>query len=178
MAIKKIIPREIQQIFAVGLLVFVFLLFLGGRWLQDRHNIKMKELKAERRRVELENKVAVQLSKLKKIKEELTVISESSRFLAEIAKIAGQLNLKIATISAVPIEKRNEFVQLGVNLELDTTYHECGLFISRLESADIMVSVEKLELSSNINKETARNPRVSAKLLLTTFALTDTILEK
>jgi Tfp pilus assembly protein PilO len=178
MAIKKIIPREIQQIFVIATVVFCFFLFIGANWLHKRHNAAMQDVLAQRRRVELENKVANQLHKLKQIRENITVINESSRFLAEIAKIAGQLNMKITSISAIPIEKRPEFIQLGVSLEIDTTYHEVGLFVSKLESSEVFITVERLEISSNLSKENAKNPKVMAKMLLTTFALTDTILEK
>ncbi len=178
MAIKKIIPREIQQVFMVGAVVFLFLLFVGGRWLQNYHYKEIRKIKKQRKRVELENRVAMQLSKLKKIKEGITVINESSRFLAEIAKMSGQLNLKITSISAVPIEKRAEFMKLGVNLELDISYHELGVFMSKLEAADIFITVEKLELAVQSSKENPATPRINAKISLTTFVLTDTILEK
>ena len=178
MAIKKIIPREIQQVFMVGAVIFLFLLLLGGRWLQKYHNTEILKIRNQRKRVELENRVAGQLNKLKKIKEEITVVNESSRFLAEIAKMSGQLNLKITSISAVPIEKREEFIKLGVNLELDTVYHELAVFMSKLEAADIFITVEKLEMFANSNKDNAAAPRINAKISLTTFVLTDTILEK
>jgi len=176
MAIKKIIPREIQQVFMVGAIIFLFLLFLCGRWLNDYHNKQMNEIKKQRKRVELENRVATQLSKLKKIKEEITVVNESSRFLAEIAKMSGQLNLKITSIAAVPIQKRAEFINLGVDLELDTTYHEMGVFMSKLEAADIFITVEKLEMHAT--KSNAIEPRINAIISLSTFVFTDTILEK
>lgn len=178
MAIKKIIPHEIQQIFIVGCLIFFVLLFLGGRWMQKRNLVDMKQIKKQRRRVELENRVANKLTKLKKIKEEITVINESSRFLAEIAKMSGQLNMKITSISAAPIEKRNEFIKLGVNLEVDSTYHEIGIFMSRLEAAEIFVTVESLRMTSIFDQDRPESVRVNAKIKLTTFALTDTILEK
>lgn len=178
MAIKKIIPRELQQIFIIGAFVFLVLFFIGAKNLHKYHIMEILNIKKQRRRVELENSVAAQLSKLKKIKEEITIVNESSRFLAEIAKMSGQLNLKITSISAVPIEKRDEFIKLGVNLEIDTNYHEMGVFMSKLESAQLFVTVEKLEMLSNLAKETADAPRVNAKMNLTTFVLTDTILEK
>ncbi|MFH1062566.1 MAG: type 4a pilus biogenesis protein PilO [Candidatus Omnitrophota bacterium] len=178
MAIKKIIPREIQQVFIVGAVIFLFLFFWGGRVLQKYHDTQIMKIRKQRKRVELENAVAVQLSKLKKLKEEITIINESSRFLAEIAKMSGQLNLKITSISAVPIEKRDEFIKLGVSMDIDTTYHELGVFMSKLESAELFITVEKLEMISTMGKNPAEAPRVNAKMNLTTFVLTDTILER
>ncbi|MBU1043007.1 MAG: type 4a pilus biogenesis protein PilO [Candidatus Omnitrophica bacterium] len=178
MAIKKIIPREIQQVFIIGMIIFVVLVFVGGRAIFNYHNTKIMKIRKMRQRVELENRIAVQLSNLKKLKEGLAAISESSRFLAEIAKMSGQINLKITSISAVPVEKREEFVKLGVNLELDATYHEVGIFMSKLESAEIFVTIEKLEMIPINEKENAKAPRINAKISLSTFVLTDTILER
>ncbi|MBU1087828.1 MAG: type 4a pilus biogenesis protein PilO [Candidatus Omnitrophica bacterium] len=178
MAIKKIIPREIQQVFIIGAVIFFVLLFFGGRLILKYHDAQILKIKKQRKRVELENRVANQLSKLKKIKEEITVVNESSRFLAEIAKMSGQINLKITSISAIPIEKRDEFIKLGVNLELDTTYHEVGVFMSKLEASEIFVTVEKLEMVPVFGKENPQAPRINAKISLSTFVLTDTVLEK
>jgi len=176
--IRKIIPRDIQQALVVGIAVFIALLFLGGRFMYTKSAAMLFKYKIERRRVELENKVGKQLNELSKIRKDMSTIKESSLFLAEIAKLAGQLNLKLKSISATPIEKRQEFVKLGVNLSLDTTYHELGLFVSRLESADIFVDIDKLSVSSEYDRENPSTPKVIARMLVSTFSLTDTILEK
>jgi hypothetical protein len=98
--------------------------------------------------------------------------------LGEIAKITGQLNLKLRGIQAMPMEKRPEFVKLNVSLDIDTTYNELGLLVSKLESADIFIIIDKMELITMADKLTAGEPRISAKLNVSTIALTDTLLEK
>ena len=176
--IKKIIPKEIQKALLAGVTVFVLILIWGGRFMYEKSNAKLKKLKIERQRVRLENRVGVKLNELSKIRKKMTVIQESSRFLAEVAKIAGQLNLKLKAISALPREKRNDFIKLSVSLEVDTTYHELGLFISKIESAEVFMSIDKLELNSLVTAENAASPRILAKLIVSTVTLTDTLLEK
>ncbi len=176
--IRKIIPKEIQKALLAGVTIFVLILVWGGRFIYEKSNTRLKKLKIQRQRVRLENKVGVKLDELSKIRKKMTVIQESSRFLAEVAKIAGQLNLKLKAISALPREKRNDFIKLSVSLEVDTTYHELGLFVSKIESSDVFMSIDKLELNSVVTAENAESPQILAKLIISTVTLTDTLLEK
>ncbi|MBI4845351.1 MAG: type 4a pilus biogenesis protein PilO [Candidatus Omnitrophica bacterium] len=176
--IKKIIPREIQQSLILAIAIFVFLLFWGGKFIYGKSIVRLKKYSDERKRLKLENEVGNKLNQLIKIREEMKVVTESSRFLSEVAKLAGQMNMKLSSIAALPADKRKELVSLGVSLELDTTYHELGLFISKVESSDLFMSVQKMEIVSNLQKENAEKPRIIAKLVLNTLTLNDTILEK
>ena len=175
---KLIITKEIQKIILVGVTIFVLILIWGGRFLYEKSNLKLSEYKKQRQRVKLENKVGSKLNELIQLRKKMNVIHESSRFLGEVAKIAGQLNLKLTAISALPREKRNEFIKVSVSLEIDTTYNELGFFISKLESADVIMLIDKLDMKLNLTKENAASPKILAKLIISTFALTDTILEK
>jgi len=177
--LKKIIPKEMQQTMAIGAIVFLALLFLGGRVLYSNSVTKMTKYKKQIKRVKLENKVGVQLVELKKAKESMSVIRESSKFLAEIAKLSGQLNLKLKAISAEPAEKFNEYVQLSVSLQLDTTFHELGLFVSVLENSELLITVKDLIINDAGQEKPEKGPkRVDATLVVSTVSLTDTILEK
>ncbi|MBU4305422.1 MAG: type 4a pilus biogenesis protein PilO [Candidatus Omnitrophica bacterium] len=176
--IKKIIPREIQKAFIVAVLVFIVLFYWGGRLMYGKTLDKIKKCKVERERVVLENRVGRQLNLLQKVRGEIKTVQESSRFLAEIAKIAGQMNMKLRSISALPMEKHPEFVKLNVGIEVDTKYHELGLFISKLEGADLFIIIEKIEIVNQVDKENIEDPRVFAKINSSTMYLTDTILEK
>lgn len=176
--IKKIIPREIQQTLIVGAAVFVGILYWGGRIMYEQSTQKLLKYKQERKRVQVENKIGEDLSVLQKTRQQMAAITESQRFLGEIAKITGQLNLKLRGIQAMPMEKRPEFVKLNVSLDIDTTYNELGLLVSKLESADIFIIIDKMELITMADKLTAGEPRISAKLNVSTIALTDTLLEK
>lgn len=176
--IRKIIPREIQQALMIGITVFVALLFWGGRFMYTKSLSRLLKYKMERRRVELENQVGKQLNELTKIRKDMNTVKESSLFLAEIAKIAGQLNLKLKSISAIPIEKRQEFVKLGVSLELDTNFHELGLFVSKLETAEIFIDIDKLNVYTEHERDKPAAPKFIAQMVVSTFSMTDTILEK
>jgi len=92
--------------------------------------------------------------------------------------MAGQLNLKLKSISASPVERHDEFVKLGVQLEIDTTFHELGLFVSKLETAETAILVSDLSVDSDATRQQARSPRVDARMRVDTIYLTDTILEK
>ncbi|MCG2712779.1 MAG: type 4a pilus biogenesis protein PilO [Candidatus Omnitrophica bacterium] len=176
--IKKIIPKEIQKLLMVGGTIFVLIFIWGGRFLYNKNNVRLQKIKIQRQRVKLENKVGINLNELTKIRKKMTVIQESSLFLAEVAKIAGQLNMKVKAITALPRETRNEFVRLAVSLEIDTSYHELGLFISKIEGSEVFMSIDKMELSSTVTAENAGSPQILAKLTVCTMSLTDTILEK
>lgn len=176
--IKKIIPKEIQKSLMVGITIFVLIVVWGGRFMYEKSNIQLRKVAIERKRVKLENKVGIKLNELTKIRKKMVVIQESSRFLAEVAKIAGQLNMKLKAITALPREKRNDFIKLAVSLELDTTYHELGLFISKIENSEVFMAVDKMELGSLVTAENAASPQILAKLIVSTVSLTDTLLEK
>ncbi|MFH1094354.1 MAG: hypothetical protein V1739_09440 [Candidatus Omnitrophota bacterium] len=176
--IKKIIPQEIQKLLLAGVTVFVLIFFWGGRWMYKQSDIRLKKMKIQRQRVKLENEVGVNLNELTKIRKKMTTIQESSRFLAEVAKIAGQLNMKLTAITALPRETRNDFIKLSVSLELDTTCHELGLFVSKIESSEVFMAIDKMELSSVVTVENAESPQILAKLIVSTVSLTETLLEK
>ncbi len=176
--IKKIVPQKIQKTLLAGSTIFVLIFIWGGSFMYEKNNVKLKKIKIQCQRVRLENKVGVKLNELTKIRKKMTVIQESSRFLAEVAKTAGQLNLKLKAISALPREKRNDFIKLAVSLEVDTTYHEMGLFISKIESSEVFMSVDKMDMASVVTAENAESPRILAKLIISTVTLTDTVLEK
>ncbi|RKY37626.1 MAG: hypothetical protein DRP78_00555 [Candidatus Omnitrophota bacterium] len=174
--IQRFFYGETKLVIWIGIVIFVSLFFTGGRIIWNQNMDKLSFYKEQRIRIELENEVALKLNKLKKIKENLKPISESSYFLSEVAKIVGKLNLKMVSILVLPIAKRKEFVKLFVNLELNSTYHELGAFISSLEKADFFINVDKLLISGERDNLKA-NTRVKALLVLSTFYLTDTVME-
>ncbi len=180
--IKKIIPTELQKYLIIGISVFLVILFWGGRLMYNSRIREVLKYRAQRARVALENKVGADLEKLKKIRADIKTVSESSRFLAEVAKIAGQLNLKLRSISALPIEKRNELTKLTVDLDIDTEYNELGFFVSKLENSDLFISIDKLEItkSAEIDRSIIKSSVVSltGRFTVSTFFLTDTVLEK
>ena len=178
MELKTIMPKDIQKALAIGLTVFFLILFLGGRFMYQKSLEKLMQYKKQRQRVELENDVAKELEKLKKMREKVKSVSETSRFLAEIAKTAGQLNIKLKSISAMPVEKHEEYVKLSVTLEIESTYHEMGMFISKLEGGELFVSMDKLEVNSLDSKDSGVSSRIAAKIIATTFSITDTVLER
>ncbi len=176
--VKKNIPKEIQKVLLVGLTIFSLVLIWGGRFIYKHSNVELKKLAIQHKRVLLENKVGATLNKLSIIRKKMVVIQESSRFLAEVAKIAGKLNMRLTAITALPREKRNDYIKLAVSLELDTTYHELGLFVSRIENSEVFMAIDKMELASKVTVKNAESPAILARLIISTITLTDTLLEK
>ncbi|MFH2144404.1 MAG: type 4a pilus biogenesis protein PilO [Candidatus Omnitrophota bacterium] len=174
---RQMIPREMQKILVLGVGIFLAMLFWGGRWMYGNSVSNLLKIKEERRRVVLENKVGAKLGELKKIRDNMRVVKESSRFLAEIAKMTGKFNLKLVSITALPIEKYEEFIKLTVQLEIDTSYHELGVFISELENCDLFIRINRLDIS--VPEGTIKTTsRINARLSLSTLYLTDIFLEK
>jgi len=171
------ISREMQKTLAIGIAIFLLMLFWGGRWMYGSSLANLLKYREQRQRVVLENRVGDKLNELKKLRSSMTTIKESSYFLAEIAKMVGKLNIKLISISAQPVEKSEESVTLGVNLDIDTTYHELGVFISHIDNSEVFIMVKKMEIEP-IGTTLKTTTRVNAKLLLSTFYLTDTFLEK
>ncbi|MFH2138292.1 MAG: type 4a pilus biogenesis protein PilO [Candidatus Omnitrophota bacterium] len=171
------IPNEIKKTLIIGVVIFAVVLFFGGRGIYNHSITRLVKYRQERARVQLENKVGNKLGDLQKIREGMKVVKESSQFLAEIAKISGVLNMKLVSISALPMEKRGEFIKLSVQLELDTTYHQLGAFVSKLEGEDLIMIIERLEIKPPKMVTTAK-AAIAAKLVVSTFYLTDTDLEK
>ncbi|MBU0744541.1 MAG: type 4a pilus biogenesis protein PilO [Gammaproteobacteria bacterium] len=174
--IRKEITPDVSRVLAASLVVFLLLLFLTGRFIYQSRISKLLQIKRERSRIELENKVGKQLGDLKKIREKLPSIKESSIFLGDIAKLAGQLDMKLVTISAMPVQKFNDYTKFSVRLDIDTTYHELGNFISRLETAGRFIYIDSLEMApAEIAEKTTA--RLLVKINLSTINLTDTSLE-
>ena len=139
-----------QQVLMLGIFIFCLLLFFGGRIFFQRSQKLLKGYRKEIDRIKLENKVGDKLANLKEMREEMQKVEGSSRFLAHIAKMAGKLNLKIISISALPAEKRNQYSKLGVTLSINTTYHQLGIFISDLENSDLFIQIDKMSLKQSI----------------------------
>ncbi|MCP4649320.1 MAG: type 4a pilus biogenesis protein PilO [PVC group bacterium] len=171
------LPKEIKNTLAIGVTIFVVVLFFGGRFIYKRSLKKLIGYKKQRSRVELENKVGKKLAELQKIRENMPIIKESAHFLSEVAKVAGALNMNMVSISAQPVERRKDMVKFSVQMELDTTYHQLGAFISKIEGGDLFVNVDALDIRSKSNQETTK-AAIVAEITVHTFYLTDTDLEK
>ncbi|MCM8812878.1 MAG: type 4a pilus biogenesis protein PilO [Candidatus Omnitrophica bacterium] len=175
---KKIISKEIQQLLSAGVVVFVVIFLWGSRLMFQNSVVKINQYRKQIKRVKLENEIGAKLEELKKVKESLGAMRESSKFLAEIAKMAGQLNVRLVAISALPAEKRDLFVKMGVSLEVDTTYHELGILVNKFEELkNPVVLVEKVAVAAPSDVK-AQTTRITAKMLVSTLYLTDSLLEK
>ena len=174
---KRIIPPDMQKYAAIGAVVFLVVLFFTGRMMQEQTMLRIKDLQKQSKRVQLENEVGRQLNELKKVRDKVKSERESSKFLAEVAKLAGQMNLKLVSIAALPLEKYSDFMKLAVNLELDTTYHELGVFVSMIENAELFMFVGKLDITAQEKAEQLTS-RVTARLVISTLFMNETSVEK
>ncbi len=174
--LARYVPPELRKTLLIAAVIFISLFFFGGRMIYEKNINRILKYRQQRKRTELENKVAKQLTELKKIREGMKPIKGSSQFLAEVAKLAGRLNMKLITIAAQPVEKRNEFTKFGVQLEVDTTYHELGNFVSMLESDERIINVDVAKIITT--KMTPEgSARINVVLDLSTFALKTVSLE-
>jgi len=64
-----------------------------------------------------------------------------------------------------------------VNLELDTTYHELGVFVSMIENAELFMFVGKLDITAQEKAEQLTS-RVTARLVISTLFMNETSVEK
>lgn len=174
--LKKIVPNEFKQQLLVSGVVFIIALFIGGRLILRYTFYKFGEYKQLRKRIVMENQIGKKLAELKKIREELPVVKESSQFLGEVAKIAGQLNIKLVTISALPIERYGEYTKISVKLDITTTYNELGNFVCKLETAKRFINIDEVsaQLTGKAEKKVVL---LDVSITVSTFYLTDTSLE-
>ena len=167
---------ELKRTFIACIIAGVGLFYMGGQWIFKQNIKRLNDYKFQRDRVQLENKVAKELSKLKKIREKIEPIKGSSEFLAKIAKLAGQMDLKLVTISAQPVKKHNEFTKFSVDIELDTVYHQVANFIGKIESDEMFMHIDSLTLQSKGTNQEGLS-RLRAFITISTFYLADTNLE-
>ncbi len=67
--------------------------------------------------------------------------------LRTVGELANEADIHLSTISPQPPKHRGEFTQVSVSLRLTASYHQLGQFLSRLESAEHLLRVDKLNLS-------------------------------
>lgn len=176
MFFKQVIPHDVKQSLLVSVVFLAIVIFIVGRMIYRSNISRLLQYKKERQRVEIENDVARKLNELKKVREDIPPLKESSVFLGEIAKLAGQLNMKLVTISALPMEKRGNYIKYSVKLEVNNSYHEAGIFISRLETAKRFINIDDFKIATQGKVET-NTATCSVEITLSTFYLTDTSLE-
>ena len=68
--------------------------------------------------------------------------------LRTVGELANEADIHLSAISPQPPKHRGDFTQVSVSLRLTASYHQLGRFLSRLESAEHLLRVDKLNLAS------------------------------
>ncbi len=168
------LPADIQKILGVGVVVFGLILFWMGQHMYKNSMSQVADYRKQRQRVILENEIGKKLENLNKMRDSVVSVRESSRFLAEIAKMTGQMGIGMKSIAALPMQRHREYIKLGLELEIVCTYNELGNFIARIESPGSFVHVTELDCA----KKDAQHEEMTSKITLNTIYFVETLLEK
>lgn len=87
-----------------------------------------------------------------------------SWLLSQVSDMASGENIEIASIKPGTPEKRGLYTKLYVEMDITSTYHQLGMFISKIESSEKFLRVERIN-AKRLDVDTdfqEGDPRVNA----------------
>jgi type IV pilus assembly protein PilO len=91
--------------------------------------------------------------------------------LRNIQTLAVQSNLTIRTFKPVPVVTKQLHAEWPINIELDGTYHNLGLFFDRISRFSRIINIGNIVVKAKDRPE--QNATISVACVATTFVLLD-----
>jgi len=144
---KKEIPNDIAILTAA---IILLVSFIGSVFIYMPFRGSAKKVESgisiERNRNVLIAKTRVLREHLNAYLERMPKSSESSWLLEEVSNIASKERIEVSSIKAGSPEKIGHYTKLYVLLEVYSTYHQLGKFLSKIESQEKFFKVETLNM--------------------------------
>ncbi len=119
----------------------------------EQVQLQAKEAEQEQ---ELRAQVAASLKALEQARRKFAQRSDSDWLLQEVSKLGQEAGFQVTSITPQAPQKIGEYTQLAVSMQLETTYHQLGRFLSRIERTDSVIHVDDLDVTVPPRGETGR----------------------
>ena len=121
-----------------------------GVYLQQHQEVAAihSQLEEQRRIQALREQAARSLHKAEQLRQRLAPSPETDWLIGQLTTIAQTTGVELSSIVPQSPKVVGEFTQLAVTLQLATSYHRLGQFLSAVESVPFLIRVEQLEMRS------------------------------
>ncbi|MBI3319085.1 MAG: type 4a pilus biogenesis protein PilO, partial [Candidatus Omnitrophica bacterium] len=133
------------------LLIFGLAWFIGqGVYLQQHQEVATihRQLEEQRRMQAMREQVARSLQQAEQFHARLAPSPDTEWLVRQVTALAQTTGVELSSIAPQASKPVQEFTQLAVTLQLTTSYHRLGQFLSAVESLPVMIRVEQLEVRS------------------------------
>jgi type IV pilus assembly protein PilO len=141
-----------------------------GRLTALRNDIN-KGLSTAKRLPQFRSEVADLERRLEALRAVLPEQKDYSDLLRRVQTLATQSNLTIREFTPKPIETKQIHAEWPIQLELDGTYHNLGMFFDRISKFPRIINVSNLTIKAKDKPEP--NATIDASCTATTFVLID-----
>lgn len=141
---------KINNSLVTGAVVLVVAAPLGYNLLttnQEKVRLVQTNIAQERSTQQAQAELAATLRQIEQYRKRLAPEPNPSWLVNAVLAIGEQAGLQITTISQEVPRELPQFTRLAADIELTTSYHQLGNFLSRIEGADHFIQVENLEIT-------------------------------
>ena len=133
---------------------------------QLRQEIRQLEVTANKLQ-EFQREVAQLEAKLETLKRILPPEKETPDLMRKVQALAAQSNLAIKNFTPSAVVNRDFYQEWPINMAVDGSYHNLGLFFDRVSRLSRLVNIGNLKINAR-NDQTVSNT-ISAQCVATTF---------
>jgi type IV pilus assembly protein PilO len=160
--------------------IFYFMYWQGADAEQNQKSAKLDDLQKQIRALEVtasrledfKREVAQLEAKLETLKRILPPQKETPDLLKKVQYLAAQSNLLIRRFTPGATTKKEFYEEWPINIDVDGTYHNLGLFFDRVSRLSRLVNVGNLKVKAQ-SKQSISNT-IAASCVATTFVYVDT----
>ena len=110
-------------------------------------------------------KLAESLQEAEDIRAQLAPDATSESLLDHVNALAKEAGIEITSATPYPPRQFNQFIQPSVSLQVVTSYHRLGKFLSIVESASPFMRVDEVNVSQSGNVEAPASVRLTLSTL-------------
>lgn len=121
---------------------------------------------------EFQREVALLEQKLETLKRILPPEKETPDLMKKVQYLAAQSNLNIKKFNPQPTINREFYQEWPINVEVDGTYHNLGMFFDRVGRLSRLVNVGNLKVQAQKQQSASRT--IGASCVATTFVYLET----
>lgn len=129
----------------------------------QQETLRISELQEERSRV------VEKLSLLEAYRRRLAPSSDTVWLVRQIGKLSSETGVVLASIDPQKPHPLGEFIQYGVSVRFQATYHELGVFLAEIESSEHYLHVDRTILVAEPSIE--GSTRASLQMKISTLFL-------
>ena len=105
-------------------------------------------LSEERQKSELVHQLQAQLTRMEPWQRRLSSDQMMEWLVSELTRLAREAGVRVIAIQSRPVTHTPEATSVSVSVEIESSYHELGRFLSLVESSPPLILVERIEIQA------------------------------